>query len=79
MGNFPLRCVFAKSYKNITACGTYVFCRFLVTAPPIFFDENSVATDVLGILPAVLFLVFGPGSVDFFLLRVNAVKVIGML
>jgi hypothetical protein len=64
------------SYMQIRTCGTYRR-RSQPLAP--FSDESRVALHVVGMLLAVMALVFGARSVDFLLVLIGAAKVIRVL
>jgi hypothetical protein len=79
MRNRNATLVFPKRYAQIAACGTYIFRLLLPATLSIFFDERSIAANILGVLPAVLLLIFGSGPISVLLLLIGTLKVIRVL
>jgi len=55
---------------------TYSRGGLLLPALAALFDEGGIAPDIVGMLLSVPFLVFGPGTVGFLLMRVRTLKVV---
>jgi hypothetical protein len=63
---------------KITTCGTYLRRFSFAPARSAFFDKSGVAANVIGIPLAVLLSVLCAASIDFLLMRVDALKIIWM-
>jgi hypothetical protein len=66
-----------RARQAIGTCGTYLL-RFSFSARFAFFYKSSVAANVIGIFLAVLLSVLCAASIDFLLMRVEALKIIWM-